>query len=101
MRYSGRYLDYGTLVRLNESSVNSKRSRNFHLDRLPVERDKVFPVALEFRHNDVEMRIMLLLNEAGATGFLDISFEEYAELPVFGDKLDVMIGHTHTHTLSA
>ena len=101
-----KYMDYETLERLNKSSIRHGRNRNLYLERLPIDRDKLYPVAFVFLHNDVEMRLQLVFNRQGESAWLDISLEEYTELPEYVQPGDLKnppdtIGQTHTSKLSA
>jgi hypothetical protein len=76
-----RILTYAELKRINDSSVNAGRNRNLYFDRLPIHDDgTVYPIAMSFMHNDIEMRTTIIFNADGLTGVLDMSFDEYEQL---------------------
>ena len=77
-----KYMDYKILELLNKSSVKNKRNRNFWMDKLPIDKEGLYPVVLGFPHEGQEMRTKLMLNADGDVGWLDISFDEYEKLPV-------------------
>jgi len=71
---------------INESSVKAGRNLNVYFDKLPIKDDgTMYPVTLHFTHNDVEVRTEIALNGEGATMLLDMSFEEFAVLPTYGE----------------
>jgi len=83
-----KFMDYKILTYLNESSVNDGRNRNFWMENLPVNENHYFPVVFSMNHNDSEMRLKLVLNEQGDTGWLDVSFEEFDALPEYEGKIE-------------
>ncbi len=83
-----KFMDYKILTYLNESSVNDGRNRNFWMENLPVNKEHYFPVVFAMNHNDSEMRLKLVLNEQGETGWLDVSFEEFDALPEYDGKIE-------------
>jgi putative restriction endonuclease len=80
-----KYLTWDLLVEINESSIKAGRNRTFHIERLPVKRSDLFPVAFWFPHNDKEIRTEIILNEKGTTGWLDMSMDEFTRLPLEDD----------------
>jgi len=46
-----------------------------------LDKTKVFPVILNFIHNDWEQRCEILFNQNGLTGFLDMNCEDFQTLP--------------------
>ena len=77
-----KYMDYKILELLNKNSVKNKRNRNFWLDKLPIDKEELYPVVLGFPHEGKEIRTKLMLNADWDVGWLDISFDEYEKLPV-------------------
>jgi len=83
-----RILTYGLIKQINESSIKAGRNRNVYFEKLPIRDDAtIYPVTLSFIHNDVEMRTMILLNGEGEAIALDMSMDEFAELPTYGEFL--------------
>ena len=81
-----KFLTYDALKRINASSVHYKRNRNVYFDRLPIHDDgTVYPVSMSFVHNDKEIRTQITLNKDGETIFLDMSFDEFKNLPTYGE----------------
>ena len=87
-----KYLTFEMLSNINESAVNAGRNRTLYMDILPIDVEKHYPVKLAFVHNeqnkvsssfhnDVEIRAEIILNEKGDSCFLDMSLEEYEQLP--------------------
>jgi|TARA_B100001964_G_scaffold47434_1_gene53015 putative restriction endonuclease len=76
-----RYFTKKDLIRINNNSIKHKRNRTLepsHLKSLPD--NKLFPIGLAFEHNGVEMRVMVVFNQSGAGGYLDLSFNEFNKL---------------------
>jgi hypothetical protein len=44
--------------------------------------DTLFPVTMAFVHNDVEMRVSVVLDEQGRSGMVDIPFSTFDALPI-------------------
>ena len=76
-----KYMDYKILNLLNKRSVKQKRTKNFWMDKLPIDKDELYPVVSGFPLSGNEMSAKLILNQNGDVGWLDISFDEYAKLP--------------------
>ena len=79
-----RYFTYDTLKHANDVAVRTKRTRSLYFDKLPIKREDghKYPIALEFPHNDAEMRVEIVISPTDAV-WLDIPFNTYEELPVF------------------
>ena len=61
-----------------------KHNRNRTLNKKSFMRRSngtLFPVVFAMIHNDVEMRVRVILNEKGLSGWLDIPFNIYDSLP--------------------
>ena len=75
------YFTKPLLKKVNNQSIKADRNRTIIpqvIDEL--DDDTLFPVVFAMPHNDVEMRLRVMLApESGA--FLDVSFEAYEELP--------------------
>jgi len=84
-----KFVDYHILKLLNERSVEQDRVKNFFFDRLPIDEKEYYPITVHFPQtilhtNGVSediMRIRLVLNQKGETGWLDITPDEYELLP--------------------
>jgi hypothetical protein len=77
-------LMYPELKTINESSVAAKRNRNLRFENLPISDDgTIYPVAFNFSHNRIWVRTGIVLNAAGLTVWLDMSFDEFDSLKVF------------------
>lgn len=76
-------LNTPTLLALNGKAIKAKRNRAL-ADGIPLDPDGIHLVSFSMVHNDIEMRLMLMLklvdSEAPVTAFLDVSFEDYAGL---------------------
>ena len=76
-----RYFTKKDLIRINNDSIKHKRNRTLepsHLKSLPD--NKLFPIGLAFEHNGIEMRVMVIFNQSGARGYLDLSFNDFNKL---------------------
>ena len=81
------FLTYNDLARINASSVKAKRNRNLWFDELPIKDDgTVYPVVFQMIHNDLEIRVKIVLNATGETAWLDMSFEEFDGLKRFAEE---------------
>ena len=79
----GRYLTYGLLTQINESSVMAGRNQNLP-EGIPsiVDSSERYPVLQAFVHNDVEIRTIIVMTRYGDCSVIEMSFEEYESLPV-------------------
>ncbi len=76
------------LETLNRKAIKANYNRQLNMDGLINAMDnkgKVellrFPITLSMIHNDTEVRVVFQFNHAGETAQLDMSFDDYAELP--------------------
>ena len=84
-------MTYGLIKEINESSVKAGRNRNVYFEKLPIKDDStIYPVTMSFIHNDVEMRVQIILNAKGEKITLDMSFEEYQRLPTYAYFLELL-----------
>ena len=84
-------LTYKLLKKINASSIHYKRNQNAIFDRLPIEDDNtVYPVSMSMTHNDKEIRTQITLNDKGDTLLLDMSFQEFNDLPTYGDLQEAL-----------
>ena len=77
-----KYFDKKLLVSANKEAIRSKRNRALktkYLEKLPE--DNLFPIVFSMVHNDVEMRLEVLLNETGDKGYIDVPFGTFDKLP--------------------
>ena len=72
------FMTYQDVKRINQRSIDEGRNRTltdeFFKD-FPT--DTLFPVVMDFVHNDVEMRVELSYGSGSV--FLDMGFDDYAE----------------------
>jgi len=47
-----------------------------------------FPITFSMIHNDTEVRVVFMFNAKGETAQLDMSFDDYAELPSISSTKD-------------
>jgi len=81
-----KYFTKDTLILANKVAVATKRNRSLYGDKLETLPDLKFPVGFVMPHNDVEMRVEIVLG-SDASGrsigkvWLDIPFDTYNALP--------------------
>ena len=76
-----KYFTKEELIKLNKKSIKEKRNRNLvesYVNKLP--KNTVFPITIAFVHNEQEMRTIIILDDKGSHGQLDISFKDYKNL---------------------
>ena len=70
------------LRKANNLAIKNNRNRTlnkkFFMKR---SQETIFPIIFALVHNDVQMRVQILLNEKGLSGWLDIPFKTYDSLP--------------------
>ena len=76
-----KFLTYTLFEQLNKKAVRQGLNRSVYFDRLPIDKDDKFPVSLSIIHNDSEMRCEVVLNHDGDTAWLDMSLDDYKDLP--------------------
>ena len=76
------------LETLNRKAIKANYNRQLNMNGLIKAMDnngKVellrFPITFSMIHNDTEVRVVFQFNHAGETAQLDMSFDDYAELP--------------------
>ena len=75
-----KYFTKKELIKINNNSIKQNKNRTLEpkiLKKLP---NKLFPISLAFVHNDVEMRTMVIFNNLGDRGYLDMNFNEFNKL---------------------
>ena len=78
-----KYMTKDILRVLNKKAIDQKLNRSLVDDVFESidDNEPNLPVVFSMVHNDVEMRVQLMFNRAGATGWLDMSFADYNALP--------------------
>lgn len=82
MQKEFRYFTKMKLIQANKRSIKAGRNRNLtenFVRSLPSH--ILFPIIMRLLHNDRELRLCVVFDEHGNTGFLDVSMEEYEQLP--------------------
>jgi len=51
------------------------------MNKLPIDKDELYPVVSGFPLTGKEISAKLILNQNGDVGWIDISFDEYKNLP--------------------
>ena len=66
----------------NNFAIKTNRNRTLNKKSfMKKSQETIFPIIFALVHNDVEMRVQILLNEKGLSGWLDIPFKTYDSLP--------------------
>ena len=76
-----KYFTKEELIKLNKKSIKENRNRNLvesFVEKLP--KNTMYPIAIAFVHNNREMRTVVILDDKGNQGQLDISFKDYKSL---------------------
>ena len=83
------------LETLNRKAIKANYNRQLNMNGLIKAMDnngKVellrFPITFSMIHNDTEVRVVFQFNHAGETAQLDMSFDDYAELPSISSTKD-------------
>ena len=89
------------LETLNRKAIKANYNRQLNMSGLikameikahPLWEGKVelarFPITFSMIHNDTEVRVVFMFNARGETAQLDMSFDDYAELPSISDIKD-------------
>ena len=85
-----KYFTKEELIKLNKKSIKEKRNRNLvesFVEKLP--KNIMFPITIAFVHNEQEMRTVIILDDKGSHGQLDISFKDYKSL----NSMEVLNAH--------
>ena len=70
------------LRRANNFAIKTNRNRTLNKKSfMRRSQETIFPIVFALVHNDVEMRVKVLLNDKGLWGWLDIPFKTYDALP--------------------
>ena len=80
-----KYFTKEELIKLNKKSIEENRNRNLvesFVEKLP--KNIMFPIVIAFVHNEQEMRTVIILDDKGNQGQLDISFKDYKSLNSMG-----------------
>ena len=80
-----KYFTKTELIKLNKKSIKENRNRNLvesFVEKLP--KNIMYPIAIAFVHNEREMRTVIILDDNGNQGQLDISFKDYKSLNSMG-----------------
>ena len=81
MQQTIRYFDKATLIHANDEAIRTERNRSINPQYLQTLDDALrFPVFMAMVHNDVEMRVGIMLSPDDRA-WLDLSFEDYEALP--------------------
>ena len=83
------------LETLNRKAIKANYNRQLNMNGLIKAMDnngKVellrFPITFSMIHNDTEVRVVFMFNAKGETAQLDMSFDDYAELPSISSTKD-------------
>ena len=75
------YMDKALLISINNNAIKTNRNRTLIPEKVMELEDNFFPVVFNMVHNDQEIRCQLMLNNEGATAWLDMPIEVFSQLP--------------------
>jgi len=76
-----KYFNKASLLDANNEAILSERNRSIYNESIvDIADDTLFPIVFSMPHNDVEMRVELMLDPTTKV-WLDMSFEAYEALP--------------------
>ena len=83
------------LETLNRKAIKANYNRQLNMNGLIKAMDNNgevellrFPITFSMIHNDTEVRVVFMFNAKGETAQLDMSFDDYAELPLISSIED-------------
>jgi len=83
------------LETLNRKAIKANYNRQLNMNGLIKAMDNNgevellrFPITFSMIHNDTEVRVVFMFNAKGETAQLDMSFDDYAELPSISSTKD-------------
>ena len=83
------------LETLNRKAIKANYNRQLNMNGLIKAMDNNgevelarFPITFSMIHNDTEVRVLFIINDAGEKAQLDMSFDDYAELPSISGIMD-------------
>jgi hypothetical protein len=76
-----KYFNKASLLDANNEAILSERNRSIYNESIvDIADDTLFPIVFSMPHNDVEMRVELMLDPTTKV-WLDMPFEAYEALP--------------------
>jgi|TARA_E500000318_G_scaffold84278_1_gene80025 hypothetical protein len=76
-----KYFNKASLLDANNEAIISERNRSLRNESIvDTEDDTLFPIVFSMPHNDVEMRVQLMLDPTTRV-WLDMPFKAYEALP--------------------
>lgn len=72
---------YDLLRTLNQKAVKERRNRSLYFEKLPIDPNNVYPVIMNFLHNDVEVRTGFIMNHDKEMAWIDLTLKEFNALP--------------------
>jgi putative restriction endonuclease len=81
---TGKVFTKTELIHANNAAIREERNRQLREDFLEsLPEDTLFPICLALdEHNKGEIRVQIVFDEKGTTGFLDLSKKRYDLLPI-------------------
>lgn len=76
-----KFFTYDLLRTLNEKAVKERRNRSLYFEKLPIDPNNVYPVVMNFLHNDVEVRTGFIMNYDKEMAWIDLTLKEFNALP--------------------
>ena len=77
-----KYFDKQSLTKANDFAIENNLNRTLEPEMVAALADHLlFPIVQSFTHNDDHLRVSLLLSQDDSA-WLDMSFEQYHDLPI-------------------
>ena len=76
-----KYFTKHSLTSANEVAIKTDRNRSIWTEDVAVFEEMLYPVVFDMVHNDQEVRLQICLNAEGKTGWIDIPFDTFENLP--------------------
>lgn len=79
-----KYFTKSLLIAANDQAILTNRNRTLIPEKLTELPDDIkLPVIFTMIHNDIEVRLAIVMNSDGMVAYLDVPFETEAGLPVY------------------
>ena len=75
-----KYFTKKSLAEANEVAISTDRNRSL-IGNVAEFENHLYPVVFDMLHNNEEMRLQICLNAEGKTGWIDVPFDTFENLP--------------------
>mgnify|MGYP003630575066 FL=1 len=76
-----KYFTKESLAEANEVAIKTDRNRSIWTEDVAMFEEMLYPVVFDMVHNGDEVRLQVCLNAEGKTGWIDIPFDTFENLP--------------------